>query len=81
MHVFAPLVRLKDSEEMIWGPEQHETFDQIKASLAHPLVLVQPLPRRHLKLYITAEDEAIDYLLAQDADDGTKKLSITLVEF
>lgn len=74
MKEFSFLLRLKYSKEMVWGPEQQEAFHQIKVALANPLVQIPPLPGRPLKLHIVVEDQAIDYLLAEDVDDGTERV-------
>ena len=73
MKAFSPLLKLKNANEMVWGPEQQEAFEQIKKALASPPVLVPPTPGKPLKLYIAAAEESIGCLLAQDVVDGTER--------
>ena len=73
MKAFSPLLRLKSTEEFIWGEKQHKAFDQIKESLANPLVLTSLAFGRPLKLYRLATDDSISSPLAQDVEDGTKR--------
>ena len=42
---FSPLLRLKNSEEIIWGEEQQKAFDHIKQALTKPPILTSPVPR------------------------------------
>ena len=74
MKAFSPLLRLKLAEEFIWGKEQQKAFDQIKESLTNSPVLTPPAFGRHLKLYILATDDSISNLLAQDAEEGAKRV-------
>ena len=78
MKAFSPLLRLKSAEDFIWGEEQQKAFDQIKKSLTNPLVLTPLAFGRPLKLYISANNDSIGSLLAQDAEDG---ISILLVAY
>jgi len=41
--------------------------------LAKPPILVSPIPRKPLKLYISDADKPIRCLLAQDAEDGIER--------
>lgn len=65
---------MKDLEELVWGDAQQRAFDQIKEALSNPRVHMPPIRSKPLKLYIASEDESIDYLLAQDGDDSTKRV-------
>ena len=73
MKAFSPLLRLKAVEEFIWGKEQQKAFDQIKEHLAHPPVVTPLAFGRPLKLYISATDDSISSLLAQDSKKGTER--------
>ncbi|KAM2564328.1 hypothetical protein TB2_012626 [Malus domestica] len=58
------LLRLKDKENFEWGPPHQPTFDNIKAYLTSPPVLVPPQRGKPLKLYIYASEKSIESLLA-----------------
>ncbi|CAN6725239.1 unnamed protein product [Malus baccata var. baccata] len=51
-----PLLRLKDKENFEWGPPHQHAFDNIKAYLTSPPVLVPPQRGKPLKLYISASE-------------------------
>ena len=74
MKAFLPLLRLKPAEDFIQDKEQQKAFDQIKECLANPPVLTPLTFSRPLKLYISAPDDSIDSLLAQDVEDSTEKV-------
>ncbi|XP_050117714.1 uncharacterized protein LOC126595476 [Malus sylvestris] len=86
-----PLLRPKDKENFEWGPPHQEAFDDIKAYLTSPPVLVPPQRGNPLKLYISASDKSIGSLLAQNNEGGKEqamyylrrigKWIITLSEF
>ncbi|KAM0969975.1 hypothetical protein ACFX2A_018408 [Malus domestica] len=65
-----PLLRLKDKENLEWGPPHQEAFDGIKAYLTSPPVLVPPQRGKPLKLYISASDKSIGSLLALNNKGG-----------
>ncbi|KAM1842498.1 hypothetical protein ACFX13_017181 [Malus domestica] len=73
MKAFSTLLKLKDSDKFEWKDEHQEAFTQIKVSLTTPPVLVPPRCGKPLKLYISAAEESIDYLLAQDNDAGREQ--------
>ncbi|CAN6703759.1 unnamed protein product [Malus baccata var. baccata] len=70
MKVFSTLLKLKDSDKFVWNDEHQATFTQIKVSLTNPPVLVPPRRGKPLKLYISAAEESIGCLFAQDNDAG-----------
>ena len=74
MKVFSTLLKLKDSDKFEWRDEHQVAFTQIKVSLTTPLVLVPPRRDKPLKLYISAAEESIGYLLAQDNDAGREQV-------
>nr|XP_028954517.1 uncharacterized protein LOC108175276 [Malus domestica] len=55
------------------GKHQEAAFTQIKVSLTNPPVLVPPRRGKPLKLYISAAEESIGCLLAQDNDAGREQ--------
>jgi hypothetical protein len=68
--VFSLLLRLKDHEAFIWHEEHQRAFDAIKQYLTTPPELIPPTEGKPLKLYISATQESIGSLLAQDNEDG-----------
>lgn len=65
---FSPLLKLQGEKEFIWEPIHQKAFDKIKSYLANPSVLVPPRPKVPLKLYISASENSIASLLAQDEE-------------
>jgi hypothetical protein len=68
--VFSPLLRLKDHEAFVWHEEHQKAFDAIKQYLTTPPMLIPPREGKPLKFYISATQESIGSLLAQDNEDG-----------
>ncbi|CAN6720573.1 unnamed protein product [Malus baccata var. baccata] len=66
-----PLIR--DLDKFEWCEEHRAAFMQIKVTLATLPVLVPPRRDKPLKLYISAAEESIGCLLAQDADIGREQ--------
>ena len=65
---FTPLLRLKEGEEFAWGADQQKALDDIKEYLSNPPVLIAPQPGKSFKMYISAEDDTIGAVLAQEID-------------
>ena len=65
---FAPLLRLKEGEEFAWGADQQKALDDIKEYLSKPPVLIAPQSGKPFKMYISAEDDTIVAVLAQEVD-------------
>ncbi|KAK4389551.1 hypothetical protein Sango_2292100 [Sesamum angolense] len=53
-----------------WDEACDKAFKSIKSYLMKPPVLVAPVPRRPLILYIAAQERSVGILLAQKNDDG-----------
>ena len=70
---FSPLLKLKSNEEFVWGQEQQHAFEAIKEYLATPPVLTPPKHGKPLKLYISATQESIGSLLAQENSEGQEQ--------
>ena len=73
MRAFSTLLKLKDSDKFEWREEHQAAFTQIKVSLTRPPVLVPPRRDKPLKLYISAAEESIGCLLAQDNGAGREQ--------
>jgi hypothetical protein len=76
--VFSHLLRLKDHEAFVWREEYQKAFDAIKQYLATPPMLIPPREGKPLKLYISATQESIGSLLAQDNEDGHEQAAFYL---
>ena len=72
--VFSPLLQLKDHEAFVWHKKHQKAFDAIKQYLTTPPVLIPPREGKPLKLYISATQESIGSLLAQDNEDGHEQV-------
>ncbi|GKV49877.1 hypothetical protein SLEP1_g56600 [Rubroshorea leprosula] len=66
--VFSLLLKLKSEADFKWEEHHQSAFDMIKRYLSRPPVLVPPMKNKPLILYISAADESIGCLLAQEND-------------
>ena len=57
--LFFDLIKVKEVEEFKWEKRYHIAFDGIKGYLSKPLVLMEPLKGRPLKLYLSTAKESI----------------------
>ncbi|GKV39527.1 hypothetical protein SLEP1_g47285 [Rubroshorea leprosula] len=64
--VFSPLLKLKSEVDFKWEKHHQTAFEEIKHYLSKPPVLVPPLRGKPLILYISAADESVGCLLAQE---------------
>ena len=64
---------MKDHEDFTWNEEHQLAFGTIKRYLSTPPVLIPPRSGKPLKLYISATQDSIGSLLAQDNDKGLKQ--------
>src|SRR4051812_44385770 len=82
--IFSPLVKLKNQDQFKWEQEHQQEFDQIKAYLTKPPILLPPNRTKSMKLYIAASGLTIGSMLAQEDDNGVERaiyyLSRTLVD-
>src|SRR3954465_5049500 len=69
---FSPLLRLKQGR-FKWRAEHQEAFEKIKQYLMHPPILSPPNGKKHMRLYISASDNTIGSMLAQEDDDGIER--------
>ena len=79
--VFSSLLRLRDEEEFVWTVEHQITFEEIKAYLANPPVLMLPKGDKPLKLYIAATEDSLRVFLAQDNEEGKEQAVYYLSRF
>ena len=63
------LLKKHDSRE--WTEECQIAFDKVKDYLSTPPILVSPIPRKPLILYLTIHEKSMDCVLGQH--DETKK--------
>src|SRR3954468_4752178 len=82
--IFSPLVKLKNQDQFKWEQEHQQAFDQIKACLTKPPILLPPNRTKSMKLYIAASGSTIGSMLAQEDDNGVERaiyyLSRTLID-
>jgi len=71
--VFSPLLRLKKEDVFKWEPKHQKAFDDIKAYLMNPPILLLPLRDTVMKLYIAASDNTIGSMLAQEDENGIER--------
>ncbi|XP_059627524.1 uncharacterized protein LOC132270362 [Cornus florida] len=72
-HVFSPLLKLKGAEEFKWTELHQLAFKGLKSYLANPPVLMPPIKKRPLRLYLSASEESIGSLLAQNNEWGKEQ--------
>ncbi|XP_059635503.1 uncharacterized mitochondrial protein AtMg00860-like [Cornus florida] len=63
-HTFSPLLKLKGAKEFKWTEQHQQAFEGLKGNLANPLVMMPPIKKRPLILYLSAADESIGTFLA-----------------
>ena len=68
------LLRKKNPE--IWNAECEEAFEKIKQYLLKPPLLVPPVPKRPLILYLTVTGTAMGCVLGQQDESGRKERAI-----
>nr|XP_008354225.2 uncharacterized protein LOC103417844 [Malus domestica] len=73
MTAFSTFLKLKNSDKFKCREEHRAAFTQIKVAFATSPVLVPPRRDKPLKLYISAAEESIGCLLAQDTDAGREQ--------
>ena len=63
---YEPLFKLlRKNESICWNDDCQEEFGRIKQCLMNPLVLMPPVPRRPLILYMTVLDESMGCMLGK----------------
>ncbi|XP_059639120.1 uncharacterized protein LOC132281437 [Cornus florida] len=73
VHIFSTLVKLKSHEKFHWDESHQKAFDKIKEYLANPPVVMPPRKKWPLKLYLSAAEESIGNMLAQDNEHGKEQ--------
>ena len=63
---FSSLLKLKVDQEFAWGEEHQKALDEIKHYLVNPPVLVAPQKHKPFKLYLSADECAIESALIQE---------------
>ena len=56
-----------------WDEECQEAFDKVKEYLTNPPVLVLPVQRKPLILYLTVHERSMGYVLGQHDETGRKE--------
>ncbi|XP_059635764.1 uncharacterized protein LOC132277942 [Cornus florida] len=73
LHVFSPLLKLKRMEEFKWDDTHQRAFDQIKKYLSSPPIMMLPRKKWPMKLYLSAAEESIGAMLAQENEAGSEQ--------
>ena len=74
-HISEPLVRLtRKHVRFLWGKEQQDAFDTLKAMLVSSHVMAYPQLNKPYKLYTDACDHAVGAILCQDDENGVEKV-------
>ncbi|XP_059669137.1 uncharacterized protein LOC132314276 [Cornus florida] len=73
LHVFSSLLKLKPMEEFKWDDTHQRAFDQIKKYLSSPPVMMPPRKKWPMKLYLSAAEESIGAMLAQENEAGSEQ--------
>jgi len=60
---FSSLLKLKADQEFIWGETQQKVLEEIKQYLVSPPVLIPPQRHKPFKLYLSADEHAIESAL------------------
>ena len=69
-----PLFKLLRKNQFVrWNNDFQEAFRRIKQCLMNPPVLMPPVPRRPLILYMTVLDESMGCMLGQHDDSGKRE--------
>ncbi|KAG5226363.1 RNA-directed DNA polymerase (Reverse transcriptase), Ribonuclease [Salix suchowensis] len=72
-----PIFRLlRKKNPGIWNAECEEAFEKIKQYLLNPPLLVPPVPKRPLILYLTVTETAMGCVLGQQDESGRKERAI-----
>ena len=66
MNIFSPLLKLKAEDQFEWNKQHQKAFESLKQYLSSPPMLMPPRKDKDLKLYISALEESIGSMLAQD---------------
>ncbi|XP_059658828.1 uncharacterized protein LOC132305167 [Cornus florida] len=66
-------------EEFKWDDTHQRAFDQIKKYLSSPPVMMPPRKKWPMKLYLSAAEESIGAMLAQENEAGTMKLRVYMM--
>ena len=71
--IFKMLQKQNSSE---WDEECQRAFDKVKKYLTNPPVLVPPVQRRPLILYLTVHERSMECVLGQHDETGHKEQAI-----
>lgn len=70
-----PLTELtKSKQPFIWGPEQQQSFEQLKKALISEPILSHPDPGRPYLLYTDASDKCVGAILVQKDNEGIERV-------
>ncbi|XP_059671149.1 uncharacterized protein LOC132316693 [Cornus florida] len=72
-HVFSSILKLKETEDFQWANQHQEAFEELKRYLVNPPVMMPPIKKQPLRLYLSAAEESIGTLLAQNNEWGKEQ--------
>ena len=69
-----PIFRiLRKNQPTVWNDDFQRAFENIKECLLSPPILVPPIPKHPLLLYLSVSDMALGCMLAQLDDSGKER--------
>jgi len=72
-----PIFKLMRKNQLVeWNDDCQEAFEKIKQYLQNPPVLIPPVPRKPLIMYLTVLDISMGCVLGQHDDSGKKEHAI-----
>ncbi|MGZ7847990.1 RNase H-like domain-containing protein, partial [Haemophilus sp. SZY H57] len=79
--VFSPLLRLKNGSSFEWKDEHSQAFDQIKQYLMKAPLIAPPDYKLPFRLYVSAAQETIGGMLAQEDENHCERVIYYLSRF
>ena len=70
VQVFSELMKLKKEEDYKWEAQHQEAFEVIKRYLTQPPILMPPIKKKPLRLYISLSEVSVGSLLTQNNEQG-----------
>jgi ribonuclease HI len=61
---------LKKADKFVWDDEAHQAFEALKESLTTPPVMMPPIPKETLLLYISATTNVVSTVLVAEQEEG-----------
>lgn len=72
-----PIFKLLCKDQtIVWNDDFQKAFEKIKKYLQEPPILIPPVPRRPLIMYLTVLEGSMGYVLGQQDETGRKEHAI-----